>query len=124
MLSSKKCPECDNAVLGRSDKKFCSDACRNSMHNRLKQEDIHAVRNVNQILIRNRKILFDVMDSRGQEVSLNYLRAKGFNFNFYTHQQEEPSGRSVIFCYDIGYRREASNLLALLKDDKSLVVRK
>lgn len=94
------------------------------MHNRSRQEDIQAVRNVNQILFRNRKILIDAMDSRCQEVSQNYLRAKGFNFKFYTHQREQPSGRSAVFCYDIGYRREASNLLALVKDENTLVVRK
>ena len=26
----KKCPECGDKIVGRIDKKFCSDACRNS----------------------------------------------------------------------------------------------
>jgi len=124
MLSSKKCPECDKTVMGRSDKRFCSDSCRSSLHNRVRQDDVYAVKNVNQILIRNRRILMAALDSRRNEVSQSYLRAKGFNFNFFTHQIDQPSGRSAVFCYDIGYRREASNLLALVKDEESLVVRK
>ena len=30
-MEIKKCLECDENVIGRIDKKFCSDYCRNSL---------------------------------------------------------------------------------------------
>jgi predicted nucleic acid-binding Zn ribbon protein len=124
MLSPKKCPECGLSVNGRSDKRFCSDGCRNLFHNRERQQLEAQIRNVNQILFSNRRILLAAVESSKQRVPLAYLRSKGFNFHFFTHQVQSPSGETAIFCYDVGYRQETSNLLSLLKEDESLVARK
>ena len=32
----KRCLECNDVLHGRSDKKFCSDACRNTYNNKKK----------------------------------------------------------------------------------------
>lgn len=124
MLISKVCPECGSPVAGRSDKRFCSDGCRNMLHNRERQQQVAAVRSVNQILFRNRLILLAAVESSRSRVPLAYLKSKGFNFHFFTHQVQTPSGGTAIFCYDVGYRQESSNLLALLKEDDTSVVRK
>ena len=34
---SKVCPECGEKIIGRVDKKFCSDYCRNAFNNKSKQ---------------------------------------------------------------------------------------
>ena len=34
-MNLKKCPVCDTGFTGRSDKKFCSDHCRNAFNNKL-----------------------------------------------------------------------------------------
>jgi hypothetical protein len=34
----KKCKQCERLVVGRSDKKFCSDACRIDHHNQQKKD--------------------------------------------------------------------------------------
>jgi predicted nucleic acid-binding Zn ribbon protein len=124
MLTTKKCPECGSVITGRSDKRFCSDGCRNVLHNRERQQQVASIRSVNHILIRNRRILLAAVESSKQRVPLAYLRAKGFNFHFFTHQVKSASGETVTFCYDVGYRQESSNLLALLKEDESQVIRK
>lgn len=34
----KNCPECGDKIIGRADKKFCSDACRNAYNNALNKD--------------------------------------------------------------------------------------
>ena len=34
----KQCPECEDPIIGRTDKKFCSDGCRNSYNNRVNKD--------------------------------------------------------------------------------------
>ena len=35
LLMEKKCLECESPLVGRVDKKFCSDYCRNSYNNKI-----------------------------------------------------------------------------------------
>ena len=37
-MSSKQCPECGEKIVGRTDKKFCSDGCRNTYNNRMNKD--------------------------------------------------------------------------------------
>ena len=46
---SRKCPECGDKIIGRVDKKFCSDQCRNTYNNRLNSDASNTVRNINNI---------------------------------------------------------------------------
>ena len=51
------CLECGIKLLGRTDKKFCSDQCRNTYNNRLNKDETAYMKNVNRILRKNRRIL-------------------------------------------------------------------
>ena len=53
-MSGKKCLECDEKVIGRIDKKFCSDYCRNSYNNKVDKASKNLIRNTNNRL---RKII-------------------------------------------------------------------
>ncbi|MBC7863150.1 MAG: DUF2116 family Zn-ribbon domain-containing protein, partial [Bacteroidia bacterium] len=44
--ATKKCPECGESYLGRVDKKFCSDQCRNTYNNRHNADGTNQVRNI------------------------------------------------------------------------------
>ena len=41
----KTCLECGEPILGRSDKKFCSDLCRNAYNNKANSDSNNFVRN-------------------------------------------------------------------------------
>ena len=57
----KRCLECGEMLHGRTDKKFCSDACRNTYNNKLKSvAGSQYVRKVNGILKRNRNIMAEL----------------------------------------------------------------
>ncbi|MEP7253841.1 MAG: hypothetical protein ABI683_15720, partial [Ginsengibacter sp.] len=53
----KLCLTCGKQVKGRTDKKFCDDYCRNNYNNQLKSNSTNLIRNVNNALGKNRRIL-------------------------------------------------------------------
>ena len=112
----KTCPECGEEILGRADKKFCSDQCRNTFNNRDKQDANNYIRNVNNILRKNRRILADLNPNGKSKASRNKLIEKGFNFNYYTNVYETQQGKKYYFCYDQGY--------IFHEDDKVTIVEK
>ena len=51
------CLNCNAEIKGRIDKRFCNDYCRNIYHNNLNKDSTNYIRNVNNILRKNRRIL-------------------------------------------------------------------
>ena len=51
------CLECGEKIIGRSDKKFCNDACRNSYNNKQNKDSSNLMRNINNKLRKNFRIL-------------------------------------------------------------------
>lgn len=103
------CLECGDALQGRTDKKFCGDCCRNAYHNRMRFDQAHSgtrIRMVNQILKRNREILYDIAEKRThyRTITVFHLKVVGFEFNFTTHVLNDRKGNPIHCCYDIGYQ--------------------
>ena len=59
----RKCEECGDEFVGRADKKFCSDQCRSAFNNRLNKDATNFMRNINNILRKNRRILAELNPS-------------------------------------------------------------
>lgn len=92
-------------MRGRSDKKFCDDYCRNNYNNQLKSKSNNQVRNINNALLKNRRILLEIFPG-GEEmvkVSKDKLIEKGFQFKYMTHQYTNKKGNVYFFCYETGY---------------------
>jgi hypothetical protein len=101
----KNCLACNRELNGRADKKFCNDWCRNSYNNQLKlQESIH-LRQINNLLRRNRRILQDLIPPGldTAHTTRKRLLEKGFLFEYLTHTQPTRKGDVYYFCYDYGY---------------------
>jgi predicted nucleic acid-binding Zn ribbon protein len=101
--ATKKCPECGDEILGRADKKFCSDQCRNTFNNRQKQDANNFIRNVNNILRKNRRILAGLNPNGKAKASRNKLVEKGFNFDYFTNSYTTKTGKTYYYCYEFGY---------------------
>jgi hypothetical protein len=115
MLEKKLCPVCGDIIRGRIDKKFCSDLCRNSFNNQLNTYTNNYIRQVNNVLRRNRRILSELNTSGKSKTSLSKLVEKGFDFKYFTSIHQTNSGNSYHFCYEQGYMKLENNLYALLK---------
>jgi hypothetical protein len=104
-IELKLCLNCNKPVKGRTDKKFCDDLCRNNYNNQLKSNTINLVRNINNALGKNRRILENLFIA-GEEMAKttrNKLLQKGFQFKYITHTYTNKKGNIYFFCYDIGY---------------------
>jgi predicted nucleic acid-binding Zn ribbon protein len=101
--TDRKCLECGEKIKGRVDKKFCSDQCRIAYNNRLNSDENNYVRNVNNILRKNRRILMDLNPSGKTRVSREKLSEKGFDFTYYTSTYTTKEGAQYIYCYEQGY---------------------
>ncbi|HEY9047026.1 MAG TPA: hypothetical protein VIN08_14075 [Ohtaekwangia sp.] len=99
----KICIECGTTIQGRVDKKFCSDHCRSSHNNKRIGTDTRYIRNINNILRRNRRILSDLNPEGKSKVSRDKLADRGFNFNFFTGTFRTNEGSQYFCCYDQGY---------------------
>ena len=116
-IKPKLCLNCNKPVKGRTDKKFCDDFCRNNYNNQLKSNTINLVRNINNSLGKNRRILENLFMA-GEEMAKttrNKLLQKGFQFKYITHTYTNKKGNIYFFCYDIGYLPLDSDWYLLVK---------
>ena len=116
IVKANACLECGKKVKGRADKKFCDDFCRNSFNNKLNSDSNAYVRNINNILRRNRRILEELLPENEEKAksTKDKMREKGFQFKYFTHTYTTKQGVVYYFCYDYGY--------LLLDNDWVLVV--
>lgn len=108
---SRTCIRCQSRLRGRSDQRFCSDYCRNHYHNRKKQKERSFFRKVNQILHRNRTILYQLAGNYQTRISCEELQTFGFNFDYCTARVETRDQGTIIICYDMAYRRSAEEVV-------------
>lgn len=103
-MSEKVCLECGDPLVGRIDKKYCSDHCRNAYNNRLNKDSKNLVRNINNRLRKNYRILnsFPLKDGKTTTTKMR-LVDKGFDFEYITNLYTTKKGSTYYFLYDLGY---------------------
>lgn len=116
-MTIKTCLECTEPIRGRSDKKFCSDYCRNTYNNKINKESRNLVRNINNRLRKNYKILCELNATGKTRVSKMRLLDRNFDFQHFTSIYTTKKGTVYYFCYDQGYLEIDSNYYILIKRD-------
>ncbi|WMI69195.1 hypothetical protein [Mangrovimonas sp. YM274] len=111
----KACPECGETIRGRVDKKFCSDACRNSYNNKANKDLRNIIRNTNNKLRKNYRILEALNPEQKSKASKGRLVEKGFDFNYITSIYTTKTGKVYYFVYDQGYLPLEGDYYALVK---------
>jgi len=114
----KKCLDCGDTLRGRTDKKFCSDQCRNNYNNRLNRDSNNFVRNVHGLLRKNRRILADLYSEGKIKIHKDALFALGYNFSFFTHIIETSQGHKFHYCFEYGYREAGNDFLELRENSQ------
>lgn len=116
MMTKNLCNECEQPLIGRVDKKFCNDLCRNSFNNRINKDANEYVRKVNVILRKNRRILSALMNGKEKgKTTKEELLLNGFNFYYYTNLYKTKQGKTYYFIYELGYLELEDELFALVK---------
>ena len=113
----KTCQLCERPLKGRSDKKFCDDYCRAAYNNELKSATNNYIRNVNNALGKNRRILENLLPEGEQMAKTNQdkLLSLGFQFRYITHTYTNQKGKLYHFCYDYGYLPLENNWFLIVK---------
>ena len=77
--------------------------CNAAFSNRLNSNEISYVRFVNNILRKNRRILMSMNPTGKNKVSHDKLKARGFDFNYFTSTYKTRDGGIYFYCYEQGY---------------------
>lgn len=103
--------------MGREDKKFCSDGCRNSYNNKINKDSTNFMRNVNNKLRKNYRILSALNMDGKSKTTRTKLLGKGFDFEFFTNILNTKTGNTYYFLYDQGYLALENDYFMLVKKD-------
>jgi predicted nucleic acid-binding Zn ribbon protein len=113
----KTCLECDEKIVGREDKKFCSDSCRNAYNNKINKDSTNFMRNVNNKLRKNYRILCELNSEGKSKATRDKMLNKGFDFDFFTNILQTKTGNTYYFLYDQGYRSLDNDYFMLVKKE-------
>lgn len=100
------CLYCGTVLVGRSDKKFCDDSCRNNYHYRKKDEDADAsmIKKVNAALLSNREILKSICAGQKKVVKRKVLDDRRFDYELMTALYRTRTGTEYRVIYDYAYK--------------------
>ncbi|RKR10360.1 hypothetical protein C8C83_2034 [Flavobacterium sp. 90] len=113
----KTCLECSEKLVGREDKKFCSDSCRNAYNNKINKDSTNFMRNVNNKLRKNYRILSELNTDGKSKATRDKMINKGFDFEFFTNVLQTKTGNTYYFLYDQGYRSLDNDYFMLVKKE-------
>ena len=116
MEQSRTCPQCGKGIVGRSDKRYCSDSCRHLANNSVKRQSQgeRRIQQVNAALRKNRSILRQLSPQGKTTIPRQYLELAGFDFRYLTQIYHTQRGNTYHLCYDYGFM--------LLPEEKVLIV--
>jgi hypothetical protein len=115
----RHCPECGREIKGRRDKKFCDDTCRNTFNNKHYSDQTPEMRNINNALRKNRRIMEELLPPEGKiKIAGKVLREKGFDVNYITQIHTTQTGSVYRYCYEFGYLPLEGDYFLLVKKEK------
>ncbi len=113
----KQCLECGATLIGRADKKFCNDSCRNAYNNTRNKDSSNLMRNINNALRKNYRILCQLNPDQKTKTNKSKMLQLGFDFTYFTHIYRTKTGTVYYFVYDQGYLPLENDFYALVKRD-------
>ena len=114
-METKVCLECGERIQGRSDKKFCTDYCRNAHNNKVNKDSKNLIRNTNNRLRKNYKILTELNSKGKTKVVRNTLNGHNFDFSLFTSIYKTKTGNVYYYVYDQGYLELDNDYFLLIK---------
>lgn len=104
-------------IIGRAGKMFCSDSCRNNYNNKQNKDATNLVRNINNKLRKNYRILQELNPNDRVKVERKLLKKKGFDFDFFTGVLTAKTGKTYFLIYDQSYQELEEDIFILIKTE-------
>ena len=98
------CIFCGRELIGRSDKKFCDDACRNNYAYQRNKSSNVAINRVNKSLLHNRNVLKSIAKCGKKVVKRQFLVDKDFDFDVITGVHKTYKYQEYMMLYDYAYK--------------------
>ena len=117
-MENKECFVCKEPLKGRIDKKFCSDYCRNAYNNHINKDSKNLIRNINNRLRKNYKILSELNTKGKTKVTRTKLYDKGFDFQFFTSIYKTKTRNTYFYIYNEGYLALENETFLLIKREQ------
>lgn len=118
--ATRLCLQCNKKLVGRIDKKFCDDYCRNTYNNIQNSDVTNYMRNINNILRRNRRILESMLQEEDmKKTQRQKLVQLGFDFQYFTHTYTNAKSQQYHFIYEYGYLDLGQDWLLIVKRKSS-----
>ena len=80
----------------------------------MNRSETNFMRNIQNILRRNRRILADLNQEGKEKVHKDLLIAKGFHFDFHTNMFTSKEGDDCYYCYEQGYKQADDEYYSLM----------
>ena len=107
------CQDCGEKLVGRSDKKYCNDYCRNNFNNKQNAFRYEHMKYVNRILKSNWRILQTLYKEGNLKSTEDILTGLGFKFECITGIEVQNEKVKLIRCYDYVLIKMDGNRYAL-----------
>lgn len=115
VTDKKICVFCGSDLLGRSDKKYCDDTCRNNHHYALKRENLSVIKYINNILMHNREMLNLLYKNKNTIINKDKLVECDFNFELFTNIYRTKKNEEYKVVYDYAYKFVNDNELVIIR---------
>ncbi len=102
-MNKRNCLVCNAPIIGRSDKKYCSDQCRASRHNANRSRTEDFISDLNKSLRKNRTILNSLSPEGRSVVEMTILTNLGFKFGYFTSIYVTEHRQVFYLSYDYGF---------------------
>ncbi|MDB4533490.1 hypothetical protein N9242_01360 [Vicingaceae bacterium] len=100
----RKCPYCDEEVIGRVDKLFCTPYCKSTYHyKQTLNKDESRFKIIDKQLKLNRRLLKNYNKSGKAVIRKELLLKEGFNPKYFTNYWKNQKGGVYLFCYEFGF---------------------
>ena len=113
----KKCKICKKEFTGRTDKIFCTIACKNEYNVKLRRVTQKATKRIDDLLHRNRSILLEVMGKHKTQITIDRMELdrKKFNYNYMTGYSINKEGKTYHHLYDFSYMTFSSQKILIVR---------
>lgn len=102
-MITRKCPVCGDVIVGRSDKKYCSDQCRHTANQTKKQASEMPILEMNKTLRRNRTILKTLCPAGKSVVRKEVLDAMQYDGSVFSSIFVTNKKQIYYLCYEYGF---------------------
>ena len=119
-MCAKLCKMCGRPVVGRSDKIFCCEACRNRWHYHFGEGHERYSRKVLSALRKNYEIMESLLSEGRTSVDLLRMQDLGFKPAYITGHRRARYGHDEYRCVEISYCMTQRKVFRIFREEPAV----